>query len=94
MSAITRRDMVTANIMEPLIDGGYRPDSVRKYSWRCDGCGLVWPMKHQAESCESRGHVASYSQSYAKGPIINGRPSRVDYYDRSAIRRERVEVAA
>lgn len=90
MSDVTRRDPIRAHIMEPLLDGGYRDADVKKYAWRCDGCGLVWAMKHQAVDCESRGHVAHYMQRYVYGPIVNGQPTREKWYDRDAIGREKV----
>ena len=93
MSSVTKREPVQANIMEPLLDGGFRAETVSKSAWRCDGCGLVWPMKHQAVDCESRRHVSHYQQRYVSGAIINGRAQYERFYDRDAIRREAVASA-
>ena len=86
---------------------GYQGDSLiyeqkeyNGYSWMCLGCRLVWERRHQAVNCESRGHVASFEQSYG-GTVWDGRgftppglvagkylPGTGTTYVRTAIRRE------
>ena len=87
---------------------GYQGDSLiyeqkeyNGYSWMCLGCRLVWERRHQATNCESRGHVASFEQSYG-GTVWDGRgftphglvagkylPNTGTVYVRTAIRREK-----
>ncbi len=62
MAHVTRREQITVSIMEPWTDGSYHPGGVTKYAWRCDGCGLVWPMRWQARECEGRGHTPTLLQ--------------------------------
>ena len=87
MSDIRLVEPIETEITEPDVNGGYYQRIVTKWSYQCLGCGLVWPMKWHAETCESRKHVTRWMQHYPKGPIVNGRPSRVDSYPRSAIKR-------
>ena len=87
---------------------GYQGDSLiyeqkeyNGYSWMCIECRLVWERRHQATNCESRGHVASFEQSYG-GILWDGRgftphglvagkylPNTGTTYVRTAIRREK-----
>lgn len=88
MSAVRQAERIETTIMEPLYDGGFREASARKCAFVCQGCGLVWAIRWHAETCEQRRHAASWQQEYPKGPIVNGRPSRIDSYPRVALRRE------
>ena len=79
----------------------YEQKEYSGYSWMCLGCRLVWERQHQAVNCESRGHVASFEQSYG-GTVWDGRgftphglvagkylPGTGTVYVRTAIRREK-----
>ena len=79
----------------------YEQKEYSGYSWMCLGCRLVWERQHQAINCESRGHVASFEQSYG-GTVWDGRgftphglvagkylPGTGTVYVRTAIRREK-----
>ena len=81
------RRLETGNI-EPDIFGNYQERSYVAYEWMCTDCGLVWTRKWHAETCAERKHVSHWLQRYPKGPIVNGKPSRVDEYPRDAIRRQ------
>jgi hypothetical protein len=58
--------------------------------WRCDGCGLVWTRRYQAEGCEKRGHVSTYHDGpYGVRYYMNGKPiGDIHYYPRYAVRRD------
>lgn len=88
MSAIRKADTITTAVMEPLYEGGYIERDIKKCAYQCLGCGLVWPMKHQARDCESRNHVDHFSVRYVTGPIINGVPKFERWYPRDALRRD------
>lgn len=88
MSDTQRMERITAGVMDPLYEGGYREAEVEKYAWMCLGCRLVWDRRSHAQDCEARGHAASWQQRYVSGPIINGRPSSERFYPRTALRRE------
>ena len=89
MSNITKMGLIRTTTMEPLLDGSFYEHTITKYSYRCDGinCNLIWTRKHEAENCEARKHVATFSQRYVTGPIVNGVPRNERYYSRNAIGR-------
>jgi hypothetical protein len=60
------------------------------YNWMCVECRLVWDRQHQAVNCGSRGHVATYEDTYGVREVVNGVPKGHNMYSitRTAIRRE------
>jgi predicted amidophosphoribosyltransferase len=94
MSSVTKRGRVQTEAMEPLLSGGYSQRQYEGYSWRCDGCGLVWEKRNQAADCERRGHKPAYQAGpYGRCWIENGQlRGNPVFYPRRAIRRERVEA--
>jgi hypothetical protein len=88
MSNVTQREQVEATMTEPLIDGGYQERTYRGFAWRCDGCGLVWEKRHQAQGCEGRNHQGRYEAGPYGGYVENGRHVGGRYYPRAALRRE------
>ena len=60
------------------------------YNWMCFECKLVWDKQHQAKGCGSRGHAASYEDTYGVKEVRNGVPTGPNMYTitRTAIRRE------
>lgn len=60
--------------MEMSINGDFEEVTVEKNPWQCLICGLVWQTKHEAEECESRGHVDNYTKRYGVRYVENGRP--------------------
>lgn len=90
MSTATRMERIEAAIQEPMYDGSYRPAEVKKFAWMCDGCRLVWPMRHQARDCESRGHRSTYVQEYWTNGFdpTTGKPRPPTLHPREALRRE------
>jgi hypothetical protein len=96
MSAVSRRERVQTGAMEPLLDGGYSERTYEGFAWRCDGCGLVWEKRNQAEQCEGRGHTPAYQAGpYGRCWIENGQlRGSPTFYPRRALRRERLEAAA
>ena len=89
MSNTTRMDLIRTTTMEPLLDGDFREKTITKYSYRCDGlnCSLIWTRRHEAEDCAARKHVATFTQRYVTGPIINGKPRSERFFKRNAIGR-------
>lgn len=68
---VTKMEKGHAEWMEPDVDGHWHPrEKEDKPRWKCP-CGLVWTMKHDAEECTSRGHVAHYDMHYG-GYVENG----------------------
>ena len=61
------------------------------YNWMCFECKLVWDKQHQAKGCGSRGHAASYEDTYGVKEVRNGVPTGPNMYTitRTAIRREK-----
>ena len=97
MSTVTRREVSETSVMEPTLAGSYVETVLEQtHLWRCDGCGLVWEKRWHAQSCEERGHARSFDQGpYGVRYVENGRPvGNLRWYRRSAVRRERVGVAA
>lgn len=87
MSQVTRMEQIEQSIMVPLYEGGYREETTTKRAWMCNDCRLVWPMKRQAEDCESRNHVTAFERVYCDG-TENGKPINPRVYINKAIRRE------
>lgn len=92
--SITKREAIETTTMEAYLSGDnvrYEEELIKKFAWRCNGCGLVWTRKSQAEGCKARGHETFYVDRY---PIIgigqNGVKVVTGYneYKREAIRRE------
>src|SRR5947209_6288837 len=91
MSTVTRRETIETSTMDALYEGGYAQRDLTKRAWCCDGCGLVWTRRSQAESCESRGHVPQYVDTYYYQVVIEGHAQIVEQsYPRVALRRELV----
>ena len=90
MSAIRLSEKIDVEFMEPRIDGNslyYVPITHTVHLWKCDGCGLVWPTKNQANDCTKRGHKERYQQGY--GGYVDDRGYHPkDVYTREAIRRD------
>ena len=79
--------------MDALVSGGYTERTLENAGlWRCNGCGLVWTRKHQAENCEARKHVSSFQDGpYGVTYVLNGIPQgNPHYYTRKAARRDAV----
>lgn len=90
MSNIKRCESVETTVMEPHISGKdlvYRETEVTKHAFQCLGCGLVWAIAWHAETCESRGHIATWQQMYCQG-IENGKPINPRYFPRYALRHD------
>lgn len=87
MSEVRRLERVEAPVMEPLYDGSFRESTVDKYAWQCLGCGLGWAIRWHADTCGDRGHRVQWQQEYARGPIVNGRPTSVTFYPRYSLGR-------
>ena len=92
--SVTKREKIETTTMEAYLSGDnvrYEETDIEKFAWRCNGCGLVWSRKHQAEGCKERGHKTFYVDRY---PIIgigqNGVKAVTGYneYKRVPIRRE------
>jgi hypothetical protein len=86
-----------AVVMEPFLVGDsveYREVTVKKWSWQCPECGLLWSIRWHAETCGSRNHADRWEQRYAYPPIVNGKPSRERFYPRLALGRLPVEAAS
>jgi len=96
MSKVTKAGEGDLEMMEPHVS----TDSVwyvetRKPGatmWRCEGCGLVWTRRHQAEGCEGRGHVPKYEDGpYGVTAMVNGKPvGNIHYFTRYAVRRDKI----
>ena len=89
MSEIRRVAPTEATIMEPYLVGDgleYRETTVKKWSWQCLGCGLLWSIKWHAESCERRDHAPRWEQMYCRG-TENGQPINPRYYPRISLGR-------
>lgn len=96
MSNVTRQEKIETEAMEAHLSGDsvfYVEKLYTANAWRCDGCGLVWEKRHQAQECESRKHVTQFDQHYG-GTVINGVHQGGSKFTRYAIRREKVEVPA
>lgn len=86
---VEMREKAEVSIMEPdIMTGSYHERKVLKNLWKCSECGLVWQMKHEAQSCRSRGHESYYFKGYG-GRVENGeyKPNLVVTF--RAIRREK-----
>ncbi|HLY24363.1 MAG TPA: hypothetical protein VKT83_18000 [bacterium] len=95
-SRVTRLEKAAVETMTPYIHGDtltYQEETYTGSLWRCEGCGLVWTRQHQAQGCESRGHVAQFVQRYAYKPEGYERHGRLAYneYTRRAVRRDKVQ---
>jgi hypothetical protein len=80
-----------ATWMEPLLTDGmiatyHEVHKADKPRWKCK-CGLVWTMKHDAQSCEARGHKDNYELVYG-GRIVNGQHVNGTRYVIKAVRKE------
>lgn len=69
MSTVTtlRDYRIKHDVMEPHLSGdtvGYHQETVEGFAYRCDGCGSIWAKRWYAETCEKRGHKASFDQLY------------------------------
>ena len=76
MSMVKYMGQVATDMMEArfgVTDVYYVEKAINSPSFACIdvSCGLIWDRKHYAESCEARGHVSKWSQSYG-GYIENG----------------------
>jgi hypothetical protein len=87
VSNVTQREQIEAETSEPTMGGTYVEKTYQGFAWRCDGCGLVWSKRHQAEGCEARGHRAGYTARYG-GRVVNGVWGGGTEYPRRALRRE------
>jgi hypothetical protein len=82
--------------MEPFLVGDgveYQETTVKKWSWQCLGCGLLWAIRWHAEQCGERNHVDRWEQVYYRGAIVNGKPEREYRYPRVALGRRPLEEA-
>jgi hypothetical protein len=79
------REKIKCIISVPTADGTrYQQKEIVKNAWRCNDCGLVWKMKHEAEWCK---HEEFYDKSYG-GMIMNGTLVGNRVYRVFALRRE------
>jgi len=92
MSTVTRCEPAEISTMEPLADGGFIQSTYRGALWRCEGCGLVWTRRAQAEGCERRGHVSAFEDGpYGVRAVVNNVPvGHLHYFTRRAVRRDPV----
>jgi hypothetical protein len=96
MSKSTFVEASETAVMEPTITGTYVERTVKSALWRCEGCGLVWEKRWHAETCESRGHKDRFAQGpYGVQRMENGKlVGTLHWYERRAVRRDRVAVSA
>lgn len=93
---VTRMEKITTQCMQAHSVSADSVNYVEKtyegHAWMCNGCGLVWEKRHQAEGCRARGHKAVYvDKYYGRGAVVNGVfTGKVTTYERRAIRREKV----
>jgi len=74
MAAVRKLGKVQSGAMVPHVSGDsiwWEEERIEPHSYACLGCGNVWSRKWQAETCEDRGHVASFAQRYG-GFVENG----------------------
>lgn len=89
MSTVSKLERIAVEVQEALYEGGHRAATANKHAWKCDGCGLVWPMRWHAQDCEARGHVTTFSQEYHSGSLdAYGKPYPPRIFTREALRRE------
>jgi hypothetical protein len=89
MSTVKYMGHVETEMMKLHITGdaiSYVEVDIKNPSYACmaPSCGLIWDRMHHAESCESRGHVATWYQGYG-GYVINGVYKPANSYPRTAI---------
>lgn len=90
MSIVSKREAIKQTVQTPRADGeGYITETVDKFAWRCEGCGRVWPMRHQAVNCEGRGHVDIETRYYG-GYVENGVHKGGRQFTNHCLRREAV----
>lgn len=80
----------TAQLMEPLLDGSWRPTTVQKHFFKCLDCGLVWQTKTEADICATSGHVPVHVRQYG-GYFENGIRRGHATFEIPAVRLEDVE---
>lgn len=78
--------------MEPN-STAYHKVTITKNFWMCADCGLVWAMRHDAQTCASRDHKPSYVKRYG-GYMENGVWKGGQEYTISSIRQEKVSKEA
>jgi hypothetical protein len=94
MSSVRQLGKVEAEAMEMRFSGdslsvSYVQADIKPFSYACLGCGLIWSRKWHAETCEERGHVATWEQCYG-GLVENGEYRPAKTYTRRAIGRRKV----